>query len=266
MMAWRLAYSLETLRDQINAAYPDRSTVSDGTIGDAAHQAVASDHNPNAEGVVCALDITNSPDTGFDAHALADRLLEVRHPDLKYLISNQRIAGDWTGWQWTPYSGTSDPHINHIHISVGIGPDGQSQQPYDDTMPWNVNGEDMITSDDIDELRIAHSEIGGWNFDEVHTGKDDAIFIAAWQGKNWRELIMAQWQDKNAEAFRNNRIKEMAAYDGLVKQVADQSSQIDALKAQLGQQTNTDPNSIIITSKGWQAVWDALKSFFSKNN
>lgn len=137
-MGWRLAKSLVRLRDQVNATYPNRNKASDGTIGDAAHQAVASDHNPNSEGVVCALDLTNSPETGFDAHALADRLLANRHPDLKYIISNRRIAGAWTGWKWSSYTGTSDPHTNHIHISVGIGEDGQSREPYDDTNDWSA--------------------------------------------------------------------------------------------------------------------------------
>lgn len=46
-MAWRLAGSLVTFRDQLNAAFPNRSKISDGFIGDAAHQAQgsASDHN-----------------------------------------------------------------------------------------------------------------------------------------------------------------------------------------------------------------------------
>src|SRR4051812_31073623 len=127
---WRLAKSLEVLRSQIDETYPTRNKASDGTIGDAAHAASASDHNPNAQGVVCALDITHSPPV-LDAHALADGLLSARHPDLKYLISNYRIAGAWTNWVWVRYTG-ADLHFNHIHISVGVGPDGQSTQPYDD--------------------------------------------------------------------------------------------------------------------------------------
>lgn len=148
-MSWRLAYSLDTLRSQVNEAYPNRSKASDGTIGDIAHQAEASDHNPNSAGVVCAFDITNSPETGFDAHSLADRLLEVRHPDLKYIISNRRIAGAWSGWRWEPYGG-SDPHDRHIHISVGVGPDGRSVQPYDDTIKWNVKEDIMSAVNDGD--------------------------------------------------------------------------------------------------------------------
>lgn len=147
----RKAYSLDTLLEQVNARYPNRSKVSDGWIGDAAHAAVASDHNPNSEGVVCALDITNDPAV-FDVHALADRLLAVRHPDLKYLISNGRIAGAWTNWQWQKYSGTSDPHINHIHVSVGQGDDGASTQPYDDKINWNVEEEDMSRIIELEEL------------------------------------------------------------------------------------------------------------------
>lgn len=135
----RLASSLVRLRDQINAAYPNRSKASDGWIGDAAHRASASDHNPNSADVVCALDLTHSPQTGFDAHALADRLRVNRHPNLKYIISNRRICGDWTGWNWWPYNG-SNPHSSHVHFSVGNGNDGQSTPPYDDTSDWAIGG------------------------------------------------------------------------------------------------------------------------------
>ena len=33
-MAWRVGASLLTLRDQVNAAWPNRSRASDGTIGE----------------------------------------------------------------------------------------------------------------------------------------------------------------------------------------------------------------------------------------
>ena len=48
-MTWRLARSLETLRAQINRIAPNRSKVSDGTIGDAKHASRSSDHNPWAK-------------------------------------------------------------------------------------------------------------------------------------------------------------------------------------------------------------------------
>lgn len=151
---WRLAKSLEVLRNQVNVAYPNRSKVSDGTIGDTAHTASASDHNPNAAGVVCAIDLTHDPAHGFDAHALAERLRVNRHPSLKYIISNSRIAGAWTNWQWLPYRG-SNPHSSHVHFSVGVGPDGSSVGDYDNTSNWNVMGstnqgvKDVATAENI---------------------------------------------------------------------------------------------------------------------
>lgn len=137
-MAWRLAKSLETLRSQVDELYPNRSKVSDGTIGDAAHASSASDHNPNAAGVVCALDLTHHAGY-FDAHALANSLIINRHPNLKYVISNRRIAGAFSNWRWLAYAGIN-PHDKHIHISVGVGADGSSAQPYDDITKWNIGG------------------------------------------------------------------------------------------------------------------------------
>ncbi|MFC4560957.1 hypothetical protein ACFO4E_03695 [Nocardiopsis mangrovi] len=88
-MSWRLARSLATLRAEINTAAPDRSKRSDGSIGDAAHRASASDHNPNAAGVVCAIDITHDPDAGADMAEVAEQLRAGGHPALKYLRRRQ---------------------------------------------------------------------------------------------------------------------------------------------------------------------------------
>lgn len=132
-MAWRAANSLLRLRDQLNESYPGWTFL--GFLGDQAHAGVPSDHNPNAQGVVTALDI--GPGGGLDIHALADRLAANPHPDLKYIISNGRIAEWQNGFKWRRYNG-SDPHDTHIHVSVGRGEDGQSAPPYDDTNDWNV--------------------------------------------------------------------------------------------------------------------------------
>lgn len=144
---WRLAKSLEVLRNQVNSAYPNRSKASDGTIGDASHAASASDHNPNKNGVVCALDLTNDPANGFDVHALAEHLRLNRHPNLRYIISNARVAGWWTNWEWQPSSG----HTQHAHFSVGtlgVG-DGKTYDRYDDETKWSLLKENNMQEQDI---------------------------------------------------------------------------------------------------------------------
>lgn len=136
-MVWRIARSLSTLRTEINAWAPNRSRISDGTIGDPAHQARASRHNPNRHGVVTALDITHDPKGGCDIHALARRLVKTPHPELEYVISNGQIAKRRTGFKWEPYTG-ANKHNLHAHFAVGRGTDADPQPPYDSTQPWGV--------------------------------------------------------------------------------------------------------------------------------
>jgi hypothetical protein len=135
-MSWRLARSLEVLRDEIRAAHPGTTV---WTIGDAAHRATASDHNPNAAGVVCAIDVLG--DKGLNLANFAAQLVAApRHPALKYVIWNRRIwSVSRAAEGWRTYSG-SNPHTTHVHVSVGTGPDGRSAGPYDDTSPWGLAG------------------------------------------------------------------------------------------------------------------------------
>lgn len=135
-MAWRLAESLVGLRAQIDAMAPHRSRASDGTIGDAAHRHRPSRHNPNAAGVVCAIDITDDPANGCPIHRVAERVIANPHPDLAYIISDRRIAGRSTAWKWHRYTGPN-PHSQHAHFGVGTGPDGDPGPPYDDEQPWH---------------------------------------------------------------------------------------------------------------------------------
>jgi hypothetical protein len=127
---WTLAPSLVALEAEANRLAPGRSQASDGSIGDQAHQARKSDHNPKS-GYVDAIDLTHDPRHGFDAHGWAEVIARRGDPRLKYVISNRRIHDprrDALG-AWRPYSGTSNPHTAHIHIS--ILPSGRS-----DTRPW----------------------------------------------------------------------------------------------------------------------------------
>ena len=133
----RLAKSLETLRKEIDELAPKRSKRSDGWIGDSAHQARASRHNPNDQGVVTALDVTDDPKGGCPIHEIANRVRQNPHAELAYIISNRRIAGRSTGWRWHRYTG-SNPHAVHAHFAVGEGPDSDPRAPYDSTRSWNI--------------------------------------------------------------------------------------------------------------------------------
>jgi len=128
-MAWTLAPTLGVLRAQVNKAMPDRDKRSDGTIGDAAHQAEHSDHNPNSSGIVCAWDCTATP-TNPIWQKLADDLVDDDRTN--YAIFNRRIRKHGEA-HWRPYSGVS-AHTEHIHLSIR-----QSSAAWNSTKPWVLN-------------------------------------------------------------------------------------------------------------------------------
>lgn len=135
--SWRVAKSLLVLREQINAAYPGRKKDSDGTIGNAEHSARSSDHNPDVDGVVKALDTTHDPAHGFDSYSFSDMLIANRDPRIKYVISNRRIASGAAGpypWIWRKYTG-KNKHDHHNHVSVR-----KEARYFDDATPWQMTG------------------------------------------------------------------------------------------------------------------------------
>jgi hypothetical protein len=141
MAAWRLARSLDTLRAEVRALWPG---IRVDTIGDVGHAQRASDHNPNAQGVVCAVDVFGRE----RARQVADHLATSKDPRVKYVIFDGRIMSGAEGvspWRWRAYGGTN-PHRDHVHVSVGRGSDGRSTRPdlYDSTAPWGLTeDEDM---------------------------------------------------------------------------------------------------------------------------
>lgn len=112
-MSWHLAPSLKQLLAEVNHRWPNRSRRSDGTIGDRAHSARVSDHNPNGRGSVNAIDITAS---GINVGALI--AAAKKHPSVRYIIHNRRIMNrDIGNFRPRHYSG-SNPHTAHVHISI----------------------------------------------------------------------------------------------------------------------------------------------------
>jgi hypothetical protein len=114
-----LSKAADTLRDQINHAFVDRSRKADGWIGDLKHQSRKSDHNPRPSGEVCAIDIDAglSDEQGI-SHALADQLRLTAKKDkrISYIIHAGKIASARSLWKFRKYTGIN-PHHKHIHIS-----------------------------------------------------------------------------------------------------------------------------------------------------
>lgn len=156
-MAWRLANSLVTFRDQLNRAYPNRSKISDGFIGDAAHQAQgsASDHNPWVywdQPIVTAGDFTKDLGVGVDTNRITDELQRSRDNRIKYVIANGWIMSgdsDYQPWVWRRRPDGSDyGHHQHMHISV------KSDARFgDDPRPWAIPTFGTAPEEDLDTVQ-----------------------------------------------------------------------------------------------------------------
>lgn len=110
-----LAHVLTVGRADINAAWPARLSVanghdSDGWIGDTAHQAKTSDHNPDARGIVHAIDV--DVDMVDPVRLLAAIL---RHPSTRYAIFHDRIYHVSNHFQAAHYTGV---YHHHMHWSI----------------------------------------------------------------------------------------------------------------------------------------------------
>lgn len=120
----RAAHSLTTLLRQINNKYPYRDKASDGGLGDPAHQARLSDHNPDAQGIYHAYDFDHDPDSnGLDGYTLKRELIASWDSRIKYIIFQRRIWYGGTRREF--YYDGPNAHNLHLHLSVvsGVGDD-----------------------------------------------------------------------------------------------------------------------------------------------
>lgn len=180
-MSYYLAPALAVLRDEINARWPGRDRTSDGWIGDPAHQATRSDHNPNDRGSVNAIDVDRD---GVDIAAIIAAI--EAHPSAHYWIVDQRIADADDGWRPRPYTGTN-PHDKHLHVSIR-----QTRTAEQDQRPWGILEDTMpLNADDLDAVRT-----------QVAKGIYDALHVAA-TGKTYRGLTY-QGEGSIGAAIRAN--------------------------------------------------------------
>lgn len=114
MASYFLAPSLVSLRNEMNFCHRNRDKGSDGWIGDTAHAARKSDHNPDyaAGGIVRAIDIDKD---GIDTATLLRRACA--DPRVEYVIWAGHIYTRQSGFRKAKYTG-SNGHFAHMHISI----------------------------------------------------------------------------------------------------------------------------------------------------
>lgn len=136
-MAWILVPCLISLRSEFNALAPNRDHASDGSIGDAAHSASVSDHNPAADGQVHAIDVDKDLRRAGWTMNRAVQIIVTRHRNgqdnrLQNVIYNRRI---WSrSWNWTARAYTGpNPHDHHAHFGARY-----TTAQENDTRPWGL--------------------------------------------------------------------------------------------------------------------------------
>lgn len=159
--------SLVALRDTFNRYCPKRDKTTDGWIGNEAHAAAVSDHNPDETGNVPIHDAdhineVHAIDVDKDLRATdargaftMDRAVRQivedhragRERRLRYVIFDGEIWSASWGWSARAYTG-ANPHDQHAHFSGSY----DSAREADDS-PWNIGfvEDDMPTAEEIAE-------------------------------------------------------------------------------------------------------------------
>lgn len=221
MSAPRRSRSLQVLLDQVDARWPYRDKSSDGWIGDAAHRARVSEHNPDLDGTVDAQDITHDPASGCDISKITEAIRASRDRRVQRMIFNGRICSgsrERSPWVWRRYTG-SHPHHTHLHIEV-------EDEFQDDTNPWSIgdNGaseplferkapgimRELIPALTIDELdaaailgNLGHESDGFRAHQEYgHTGSSGGIGWAQWT--EVRRRAFERWCRENGLDTRSD--------------------------------------------------------------
>jgi hypothetical protein len=212
MTAWQLTAGLKNLHGQVDQRFPHRDHASDGTIGDLAHQAETSGHNPDdtpgskpawngdpdSTPEVRAWDMDSDlGEPGVTAQQVVDhvrRLPGVANV-IRYLIYNHRMYHVRDGFAPTVYSGPS-PHEEHIHFEGAWSQAADNNTTFDYRL-WEIN---MPTLDEITgacEQAISNVIIGAKNaaVDGNATGvsaTDRQVRDAVWKlGERNRDQITA---------------------------------------------------------------------------
>lgn len=92
----------------------------------------------------------------------------------------------------------------------------------------------MATKVTKETLRMIHSEMEGWPFQEVHAGKFDAQFMASWGGQDLEACMWEKW-NKNG-AYRNEREAALDFWRNKKAPLEEKVKQVDSLQQQVKSQ------------------------------
>jgi hypothetical protein len=109
-----LAPSLKLLFRELDAHWPNRDRRTDGWYRPPSACSRPSDHCADSRGRVRAIDIDKD---GINPDWVVARLIH-SHLPTAYVIWNRHIWSESQGWRKRKYTGTSNPHTDHIHVSI----------------------------------------------------------------------------------------------------------------------------------------------------
>jgi hypothetical protein len=146
----RLVPCLIALRADFDEAFPDRDDASDGWIADQLHDE-KSDHQPDARGLVHAIDVDADLSPMGDMQDVVDLIVQRCANGLErrltYVIYDRVIWSASRGWKGRTYTG-KNPHDKHAHFSASDEPAHEN-----DNRTWHLEEIAMPTAAQIvDEL------------------------------------------------------------------------------------------------------------------
>jgi hypothetical protein len=122
-MTPRLSKAAVQLREQFDDSFSDRDKASDGWIGDSRHAARNSDHSPDGQGWVRAIDIDRDLSGKAKPDLMPDLVDQIRaackkgsEKRIAYIIFDGQICSPILRWKWRKYTG-ANKHNHHVHFS-----------------------------------------------------------------------------------------------------------------------------------------------------
>lgn len=109
-----LAPSLKLLFAELDSHWPKRDRRTDGWYRPPSQCTRPSDHCADSRGRVRAIDIDKD---GIDADWVVGQIIKDFLPT-EYVIWNRHIWSRSYNWRKRKYTGTSNPHTDHIHVSI----------------------------------------------------------------------------------------------------------------------------------------------------